>query len=72
MVNNFTYRCPNLSGVGAINYADQSEHVLDTYYIPKASESFFTGDISMVSPQKMYIFDALEALISNFIYCNLY
>ena len=58
-------------GVGAIRYVDQFEQVLDTYYIPEASEKFFKDDISMVRPQKMYILDALKAFISNFTYCNL-
>ena len=72
MVNIFTCRCPNLSAVGAIDYPDRFEQVLDTYYIPEASEKVFTDDISMVRPQKMYIFDDLRTFISNFTYCNLY
>ena len=72
MVNIFTCRCPNLSGVGAIDYPDRFEQVLDTYYILEASEEIFTDDISMVRPQKMYIFDVLKAFISNFTCCNLH
>ena len=72
MVNIFTCRCPDLSGVGAIDYPDRFEQVLDTYYNPEASEKIITEDISMARPQKMYILDALKAFISNFTYCNLY
>ena len=68
MINIFTYKSPNHSEVGAIDSHDRFEQVFDTYYIPEASEKIFTDDISMVRPQKMYIFDDLKAFISNFAY----
>ena len=52
--------------VGAINNLDQFEQVFE------ASEKIFTDDISMVHPQKMYIFGVLKPFISNFTYYNLY
>ena len=72
MINIFACTCPNRSGVGAIDNPDRFEQVFDTYYIPEASEKIFTDDISMVRPQKMYIFDDLKAFINNFTYCNIY
>ena len=71
MVNIFTCKCPNLSGVGAIDYPDRFEQVLDTYYIPEASEKFSMDDIAMVRPL-LNLFDALKAFISNFTCSNLY
>ena len=41
-------------------------------YISEASENIFTDDISIVRPQKMYIFGVLKAFTSNFTYYNLY
>ena len=72
VINIFACTCPNHSGVGAIDNLDRFEQVFDTYYIPEASEKIFTDDISMVRPQKMYIFGVLKAFISNFTYYNLY
>ena len=71
-INIFACTCPNRSGVGAIDNLDRFEQVFDTYYIPEASENNFTDDISMVRPQKMYIFGVLKAFISKFTYYNLY
>ena len=65
MVNIFTCRCPNQSGVGAIDNSDRSEQVLDTYYIPEASEKVFT-DISMVRPQKIYISWCFKGFLKQF------
>ena len=74
MINIFACTCPNHSGVGAIDYLDRLEQHFDTraYYIPEASENIFTDDISMVRPQKMYVFGVLKAFIGNFTYYNLY
>ena len=72
VINIFSCTCPNHSGVGAIDNLDRFEQVFDTYYIPEALEKIFTDDISMVRPQKMYIFGVLKAFISNFTYYNLY
>eukprot|EP00493_Phyllostaurus_siculus_P020422 UN20747 len=47
MVNIFTCRCPNRSGVGAIDSPDLFEEVVDQRYIPEVSEKNFTHDISM-------------------------
>ena len=71
MVNIFT-RCPNRSGVGAIDSPDRLEQVLDQRYIPEVSEKNFTHDISMIRRQKMVIFGLLKVLICNFTYYNLY
>ena len=72
MVNIFTCRCPNRSGVGAIDSPDLFEQVLDQRYIPEVSEKIFTHDISMIRRQKMVIFGVLKVFISNFTYYNLY
>ena len=72
MVNIFTCRCPNRSGVGAIDSPDLFEQVLDQRYIPEVSEKNFTHDISMIRRQKMVIFGVLKVFISNFTYYNLY
>ena len=72
MVNIFTCRCPNRSGVGAIDSPDRFEQVLDQRYIPEVSEKIFTHDISMLRRQKMVIFGVLKVFISNFTYYNLY
>ena len=72
MVNIVACTRQNRSRVGAIDKLDRFEQVFDTYYIPEASEKIFTDDISMVRPQKMYIFGVLKAFISNFTYYNLY
>ena len=72
MINIFACTCPNRSGVGAIDNPDRFEQVFDTYYIPEASEKIFTDDISMVRPQKRYVFRVLKAFIGNFTYYNLY
>ena len=69
MVNIFTCRCPNRSGVGAI---DLFEQVLDQRYIPEVSEKIFTHDISMIRRQKMVIFGVLKVFISNFTYYHLH
>eukprot|EP00493_Phyllostaurus_siculus_P020424 UN20749 len=47
MVNIFSCRCPNRSGVGAIDSPDLFEEVVDQRYIPEVSEKNFTHDISM-------------------------
>ena len=72
MVNIFTCRCPNRSGVGAIDSLDLFEQVLDQRCIPEVSEKIFTHDISMVHRQKMLIFRVLKAFVSKFTYYNLY
>ena len=72
MVNIFTCRCANRSGVGAIDSPDRFEQVLDQRYIPEVSEKIFTHDISMIRRQKMVIFGVLKVFISNFTYYNLY
>ena len=59
MVNIFTCRCPNRSGVDTIDSPDLFEQVLDQRYIPEVSEKIFTHDISMIRRQKMVIFGAL-------------
>ena len=41
MTNIFICRCPNRSGVGAIDDPDRSEQVPDQCYIPDVSEKFF-------------------------------
>ena len=69
---NITCRCPNRSGVGAIDSPDLFEQVLDQRYIPEVSEKIFTHDISMIRRQKMVIFGVLKVFISNFTYYNLY
>ena len=66
MVNIFTCRCPNRSGVGAIDSPDLFEQVLDQRYIPEVSEKIFTHDISMVRRQKMLIFGILKAFQKHF------
>ena len=63
MVNIFTCRCPNRSGVGAIDSPDLFEQVLDQRYIPEVSEKIFTHDISMIRRQKMVIFGVLKVFI---------
>ena len=68
MVNIFTCRCPNRSGVGAIDSPDLFEQVLDQRYIPEVSEKLFTHDISMIRRQKMVIFGVLKVFIRNFTY----
>ena len=68
MINIFAYTSPNRSGVGAIDNPDQFEQVIDTNYIPEASEKVFMDDISMVRPQKMWVFGGYKAFISNFPY----
>ena len=65
MVNIFTCRCPNQSGVGAIDSPDLYEQVLDQRCIPEVSEKIFTHDILMIRRQKMVIFDVLKVFISN-------
>ena len=72
MVNIFTCRRPNRSGVGAIDSLDLFEQVLDQRCIPEVSEKIFTHDISMIRRQKMVIFGVLKVFISNFTYYNLY
>ena len=72
MTNIYICRCPNRSGVGAIDGPDRSEQVPDQRYIPDVSEKIFTHDISMIRRQKTMIFDVLKAFISNFTYYNLY
>ena len=72
MLNIFTCRCPNRSGVGAIDSPDLYEQVLDQRYIPEVSEKNFTHDISMIRRQKMVIFGLLKVFICNFTYKNLY
>ena len=64
MINIFACTCSDRSGVGEIDKLDRFEQVFDTYYIPEASEKTVTDDISMVRPQKMYIFGVLKAFIS--------
>ena len=72
MANILTCRCPNRSGVGAIDSPDLFEQVLDQRCIPEVSEKIFTHDISMIRRQKMVIFGVLKVFISNFTYYNLY
>ena len=72
MVNIFICRCPNRSGVGAIDSPDRFEQVLDQRCIPEVSEKIFTHDISMIRRQKMVIYGVLKVFISNFTYYNLY
>ena len=72
MTNIFTCKCPNRSGVGAIDDPDQSEQVPDQRYIPDVSENIFAHDISMIRRQKPLVFDVLKAFTSNFTYYNLY
>ena len=72
MINIFAYTSPNRLGVDAINNPDRFEQVFDTYYIPEVSEKIFMDDISMVRPQKTYVFGGYKAFISNFTYYNLY
>ena len=71
MVNIFTCRCPNRSGVGAIDSPDLFQQVLDQRCIPEVSEKIFTHDISMIRRQKMVIFGVLKVFISNFTYFRL-
>ena len=68
----FTCRCPNVSGVGAIDSPDRLKQVLDQRYTPEVSEKNFTDDISMIRRQKMVIFGVLNVFISNFTSYNLY
>ena len=56
MVNIFTCKCPNRSGVGAIDHSDQSEQVPDQRYTPDVSEKIFKHDNSMIRRQKTSIF----------------
>ena len=72
MVNILICRCPNRSGLGAIDSPDLFEQVLDQRDIPEVSEKIFTHDISMIRCQKMVIFGVLKVFISNFTYYNLY
>ena len=72
MTNIFICRCPNRSGVGAIDDPDRSEQVPDQCYTPDVSEKIFTHDISMIRRQKTLIFDVLKVFTSNFTYYNLY
>ena len=72
MVNIFTCRCPNRSGIGAIDSPDLFEQVLDQRYIPEVSEKKFTYDISMTRGQKIVIFGVLKIFAGNFTYYNLY
>ena len=41
MINILTYRCPNRSGVSAIDDLDRSEQVSDELYIADVSEKIF-------------------------------
>ena len=66
MVNIFTCRCPNRSGVGAIDSPDLFEQVLDQRCIPEVSEKIFTHDISMICRQKVVIFGVLKVFMRNF------
>ena len=68
----FACKCPNRSGVGAIDNPDRFEQVFDPYYIHEVLEKIFTYDISMVRRQKMLIFGVLKAFISKFTYYNLF
>ena len=73
MINIFACTRPNRSGVDAINNPDLFEQVFDTYLsYPEVSEKIFMDDISMVRPQKTYVFGGYKAFISNFTYYNLY
>ena len=54
MTNIFICRCPNRSGVGAIDDPDRSEQVPDQCYIPDVSKRNFTHDISMIRRQKRW------------------
>ena len=44
-----------------IDNPDLFEQAFDQYYIPEDPEKFFTHDISIVRPQKVFIFDVLKA-----------
>ena len=66
MVNIFTCRRPNRSGVGAIDITDRFEQVLDQRYIPEVSKKIFTHDILMIRRQKIVMFGLLKVFISNF------
>ena len=68
MVNIFTCRCPNRSGVGAIDSPDQFEQVLDQRYRTEVSEKISR----MIRRQKMVFFGVLKVFISNFTYYNIY
>ena len=68
MVNIFAYTSPNRSGVGAIDNPDRFEQVFDTYYIPEVSEKIFMDDISMVRPQKTYVFGGYKAFADKQFY----
>ena len=57
MVNIFTCRYPNRSGVGAIDNPARFEQAFVQYYIPEDPEKIFTHDISIVHRQKMFILD---------------
>ena len=72
MVNIFKCRCPDRSGVGAIDHPDRFEQVSDQHYIRDVSEKIFTHDISMIRRQKTLICDVLKAFMSNFTYYNIY
>ena len=70
VINIFACKCPNRSGVGAIDNPDRFEQVFDPYYILEVPEKNFTHDISIVRCQKMFTFGVLEAFISKFTYYN--
>ena len=72
MVNIFTCRCPNRSGVGAIDNPGLLEQIFEQYDIPDVTEKNFEHDFSIVCRQKMFIFSLSTAFISNFTYYNLY
>ena len=66
MVNIFPRRCPDRSGVGAIDYPDRFAQVRDQHYIPDVTEKIFRDDISMIHRQKTFIFGVLPWLFSYF------
>ena len=41
----FTYKCPNGSGVGAIDRSDPLEHVFDPYCIVEVLRKFFRDEV---------------------------
>ena len=60
--------CPNRSGIGSFDYPDRFEQVFDQYDILEVAEKIFTFDFSKDCRQKMFIFGALTAFISNYTY----
>ena len=66
LIDIFACVCPNRSGVGAIDNPDRLEQVFDPYkiYISEAPEKISTSDISMVRPEKIFIFWWFKGIFS--------